>query len=112
MNAVDELRAAVTAATARIAGRDGLSPGLERPRQEGHGDYATNAAMILAGVVGRPPREVAQELADDLDVGPFEKAVSERACAAVAGVGGGGRFVDVASGAASCGMARVAFGDS
>jgi len=32
----------------------------EVPRQAEHGDYATNAAMVLARVARRPPRQVAQ----------------------------------------------------
>jgi len=37
---------------------------LERPRDPSHGDYATNVAMRLAPLRGRPPRELAEELAD------------------------------------------------
>jgi arginyl-tRNA synthetase len=37
---------------------------LERPADPTHGDYATNAAMKLAGSRRRPPRELAAELAD------------------------------------------------
>jgi arginyl-tRNA synthetase len=36
---------------------------LERPGESAHGDYATNAALKLAGVRRKPPREIAQELA-------------------------------------------------
>jgi arginyl-tRNA synthetase len=36
---------------------------LERPSESSHGDYATNAALKLAGSRRRPPREIAQELA-------------------------------------------------
>jgi arginyl-tRNA synthetase len=36
---------------------------LERPPEAEHGDYATNAALKLAGVRRRPPRELAAELA-------------------------------------------------
>ena len=36
---------------------------LERPGESTHGDYATNAALKLAGVRRKPPREIAQELA-------------------------------------------------
>lgn len=39
-----------------------LNPSLERPRQAGHGDLATNLAMQLARPLKRPPREVAQQL--------------------------------------------------
>jgi arginyl-tRNA synthetase len=37
---------------------------LERPRDEAHGDFATNAALMLAPVLRRPPREVAIEIAE------------------------------------------------
>ncbi|RJK98135.1 arginine--tRNA ligase [Vallicoccus soli] len=36
---------------------------VERPKQKGHGDWATNVALQLAKAAGRPPREVAQLLA-------------------------------------------------
>jgi arginyl-tRNA synthetase len=39
---------------------------VERPRQKGHGDYATNVALQLAGPAGRPPRELASLLAERL----------------------------------------------
>jgi arginyl-tRNA synthetase len=43
-----------------------LGPGveLERPADAAHGDYATNAALKLAGARRRPPREIAAELAE------------------------------------------------
>ena len=37
---------------------------LERPSDAEHGDFATNAALKLAGARRRPPRELAAELAD------------------------------------------------
>ncbi|HZR95736.1 MAG TPA: hypothetical protein VFA56_08575, partial [Gaiellaceae bacterium] len=36
---------------------------LERPGDSSHGDYATNAALKLAGARRQPPRELAAELA-------------------------------------------------
>ena len=36
---------------------------LERPNDAAHGDFATNVALRSAKSVGRPPREVAEELA-------------------------------------------------
>lgn len=39
---------------------------VERPRQPEHGDYATNLALQVAKKVGMSPRELAQELADEL----------------------------------------------
>ncbi len=63
------LREALDGAVADVAGDAGppaSSPALERPRQADHGDYATNAAMLLTKALGRPPREIAQLLADAL----------------------------------------------
>ena len=36
---------------------------LERPTKDEHGDYATNVALRAAPAAGRPPRELAEELA-------------------------------------------------
>jgi arginyl-tRNA synthetase len=60
-----DLRAALDGAVADVAGdaAPASAPALERPRQAEHGDYATNAALILAKTVGAPPREVAERLA-------------------------------------------------
>jgi arginyl-tRNA synthetase len=56
------LRAAVAASVADL--REGVRPAnLERPPRAELGDYSTNAAMLAAPVVGKPPREVAEELA-------------------------------------------------
>ncbi len=35
---------------------------LERPASAEHGDYATNAAMLLAPVLKAKPRDVAEQL--------------------------------------------------
>jgi arginyl-tRNA synthetase len=53
----------VSTLAARLGAASG-SGGLELERQsgEGHGDYATNAALRLAGARRRPPRELAAEL--------------------------------------------------
>jgi arginyl-tRNA synthetase len=61
---VTDLRAAVEAAAAGLAngGSAKSRPTLERPKQADHGDYATNAALVLAPVVKAPPREVAERL--------------------------------------------------
>jgi arginyl-tRNA synthetase len=63
-----ELRAAVTAAAAAIRGSDGptLEPRLEHPKHAGQGDYATNAALLLAPALGEPPPKIASSLADEL----------------------------------------------
>jgi len=41
---------------------------LERPRDPSHGDWATNVALTLAKELRRPPREIAQEIAEKLDL--------------------------------------------
>ncbi len=62
---ISELRAAVSASVADL--REGIRPAnLERPPRPDLGDYSTNAAMLAAPVVGRPPREVAEELASGI----------------------------------------------
>jgi arginyl-tRNA synthetase len=63
------LREALEAAAAAIGG-DAVPPSsrltLERPKKAGFGDYATNAAMLLAPVVGAPPRDVAGQVGVEL----------------------------------------------
>ena len=68
MTPIAQLRAAVEAAAGGLADGDAprSRPTLERPKQSGHGDYATNAALVLAPVVGAPPRDVAVRLRDAL----------------------------------------------
>ena len=41
---------------------------LERPRDQEHGDLATNVAMTLARTLRRSPRDIAQEIATRLDL--------------------------------------------
>jgi arginyl-tRNA synthetase len=47
------------------------TPELIVPKHREHGDFATNVAMGIATRAGRPPREVAQTIADALDPAPF-----------------------------------------
>ena len=56
---LSDLRSAVEKAAASLGGTPKAPPALERPRQADHGDYATNAAMLLTKALGRPPREMA-----------------------------------------------------
>ncbi|MGI8862786.1 MAG: arginine--tRNA ligase [Solirubrobacteraceae bacterium] len=75
---LQELRAQVAAAAGAVRGAHGelsVPPRIERPKREGQGDYSTNAAMLLAPVLGAPPRviaerltlELSQRLGEDLD---------------------------------------------
>lgn len=43
---------------------------LERPRNREHGDWASNIAMKLAKPLGVPPRELAEEIARDVETLP------------------------------------------
>jgi arginyl-tRNA synthetase len=54
---------AVERLAARIGDVAGAEVELERPKDPAHGDFATNVALRSAKSIGRPPREVAEELA-------------------------------------------------
>ena len=56
------LRAAIELAADELDGDAGARLTLERPPKPELGDYSTNAAMLLAPVVGLAPREVAERL--------------------------------------------------
>jgi arginyl-tRNA synthetase len=68
---IGELRRAVVAAAEALGDGAGeeLEPTLERPPKAELGDYSTNAAMLLAPVLGTAPREVAERLCDALVAG-------------------------------------------
>jgi arginyl-tRNA synthetase len=63
---VDELRAAVLAGAVELVGDDRRlqAIALERPPKPELGDYATNAALLLAPSLGSSPREVAERLGE------------------------------------------------
>ena len=61
----------IRAALARVAaglGAPGAEFVLERPRESGHGDLATNLALVLARTRKRPPRQVAEEILQQLSL--------------------------------------------
>ncbi len=65
-----DLRDAVVASSSAVAGggdEHSTAPTLERPKKAGFGDYATNAAMLLAPAAGMPPRDVAARLSAELE---------------------------------------------
>jgi arginyl-tRNA synthetase len=49
--------------------------GVERPRDPGHGDYASNLALQVAGKAGLPPRDMARAIADKLIADPAIESV-------------------------------------
>ena len=63
----DELRAEVTRVARTIGAPDDFVAIIERPRESSHGDWATNAAMVLAKTMRRKPRELAESLVQGLD---------------------------------------------
>jgi len=68
----EQLQDVVRTAVREVVGRGALSVEVpdevvvERPKNPEHGDYATNVALRLAKPAGRPPREVAELLAEEL----------------------------------------------
>ena len=62
------LAEALREAAIAIGAPDDFSPQVERPADPTHGDFASNAALVLSGRLGRPPRELAAELAEHLDL--------------------------------------------
>lgn len=77
MNLFTEIRAAVVEALAALAAAGTIPAGLdvaavtvEPPRDAGHGDMATNAAMLLAKPAGVTPRALAEALAARLGADP------------------------------------------
>ncbi len=62
---------ALRQALARVAtsmGADGVEFVVERPKDAGHGDVATNLAMVLAKVQKAPPRAIAARVIEALDL--------------------------------------------
>ncbi|MDH3265250.1 MAG: arginine--tRNA ligase, partial [Paracoccaceae bacterium] len=77
MNLFTDIRALVIEALAAMEADGALPAGLdtgavtvEPPRDAGHGDMATNAAMVLAKPAGQPPRAIAEALAGKLGADP------------------------------------------
>jgi arginyl-tRNA synthetase len=48
---------------------------LDRPRHEGQGDFASNAALALASKAGMRPRELAQRIVEHLPASPLVRRV-------------------------------------
>ncbi|WP_210527569.1 arginine--tRNA ligase [Rubellimicrobium arenae] len=77
MNLFTDIRSLVLEAVERLAREGRLPEGLstdavavEPPRDPGHGDMATNAAMVLAKPAGQNPRSIADALAEKLREDP------------------------------------------
>jgi arginyl-tRNA synthetase len=68
MTDTEQLRSALAAVVSEL-GADATGIQLERPRNPEHGDWSSNVAMVLAGRLGKPPREVAALILERLDLG-------------------------------------------
>lgn len=82
MNLFKYFKDEIVAALARLTEAGRLPGGLdlskvnaEPPREEAHGDVATNAAMVLAKPAGMKPRDIAELLAAELRAHPAVTAV-------------------------------------
>ena len=79
-NMTEELKKILENAVGKISGDlgkeipDGFIVRLERPRQTGHGDWATNIAMQLAKPFGLKPRELADRIIAEI---PFGQTVEK-----------------------------------
>jgi arginyl-tRNA synthetase len=63
------LRAELTRVASRL-GAGGIEFVLERPRDAGHGDLATNLAMVLAKRERANPRKTAERVLQELQLSP------------------------------------------
>ena len=72
----DALRAELARVASRL-GADGVEFVLERPRDAGHGDLATNLAMVLARRERANPRKTAERVLDELKLSPALVARTE-----------------------------------
>src|SRR5215218_9604885 len=65
---VEELKQEISRVLRAMGVEGGVDIVLERPRNPDHGDFASNVAMTLARPLGRPPRQIAEELVGRLDL--------------------------------------------
>jgi arginyl-tRNA synthetase len=72
----DTLRAELARVASRLGG-DGVEFVLERPRDAGHGDLATNLAMVLAKRERANPRKTAERVLEELHLSPDLVAKTE-----------------------------------
>jgi arginyl-tRNA synthetase len=66
--ATDALVAQLEKIATQLGSYDGVAVQLERPRNPEHGDFATNVALVLGGRLGRPSRQIAQDIVAALDL--------------------------------------------
>ena len=62
-----ELEATIARVARDFAGDQTIRPSFEASPKPEMGDYSSNAAMLMAKSLGRPPRDIAAELATKTD---------------------------------------------
>jgi arginyl-tRNA synthetase len=82
----EAIREAVQRALAEM-GVEGAEVRFEQPKDPSHGDLTTTVALTLAKTLGRPPRAIAEELAEKIAVRDSVIAESGIGSASVAGPG-------------------------
>lgn len=75
MSIAERLKKAIADALKNL-GADGVSFTLEHPADLAHGDYATNAAMAAAKLLGKNPREVAELVKAEIEKGSLAEIQS------------------------------------
>jgi len=68
MNSAEQIRAELLRAAHSIGAPEDVDPVVERPRDQSHGDWATNLPMVLARALKTKPREVAEKLRDAMSL--------------------------------------------
>lgn len=66
--AASRLAEAIRSAARTVGAPAEFEPQVERPADPSHGDLASNVALVLAGRLHRSPRELADELAERIDL--------------------------------------------
>ena len=74
-NALAQLAEPIVARAAELGAEGPIETALERPSDEEHGDFATTVAMRLAPSLRRQPREIAEDLAEGIELGGLIQSV-------------------------------------
>jgi arginyl-tRNA synthetase len=68
MTAAEQIRAELIRAARALGATGDIEPVVERPREQSHGDWASNVAMLLARPLKSKPRDIAEKLRDQIDL--------------------------------------------
>jgi arginyl-tRNA synthetase len=68
MTAAEQIRAELIRAARALGAPEDIDPVVERPREQTHGDWASNVAMLLARPLKGKPRDIAEKLRNQIDL--------------------------------------------